>query len=212
MASLKYLLLPQILLGSCIAFAGDRTASCELSDKSIVARSASGLAQISNVGDIELTCSVPARAFPTTLGQSQSGLQVVTKAYQISPDGSEELVPSEVHLIGGFRRGFDRTPPNQEGVYFLMHVPLDPVEREAEAERYWAKIADKMPQERRSEEARRQSLERLQKVVYQHRLGRFRVECRVMDGKHVLGIGTVQFQVLFKGRFSDLGPPAVPPA
>ena len=51
-----------------------------------------------------------------------------------------------------------------------------------------------------------------QQLVYQHRVGRFRVECRVMDQKQVLGIGTVQLEVVFKGRFSDLGLPGVPPA
>ena len=81
-----------------------------------------------------------------------------------------------------------------------------------EAYDYWAKIQDKMLHEALSEEARRQALERLQQFVYQHRLGRFRVECRVMDGTQVLGNGTVQLEVVFKGRFSDLGLPGAPPA
>jgi hypothetical protein len=109
-------------------------------------------------------------------------------------------------------KGISPARPDQEGVLFYLHVPLDPAERETEAERYWAKIQDKMPQEARAEDARRGALERLQHFVYQHRVGRFRVECRVMDGKRVLGVGTVQFQVVFKGRFSDLGLPAAPPA
>ena len=211
MASLKCLLLTQILLVSCVAFAGDGTASCELADKNIVARTASGLAQVSNVGDIEITCSVPARAFPTTPGKPLLGLEVATKAYQVSRDGSEKLVPSEAHVTGGIK-GFGPVPPGHEGVLFYLQVPLVPAEREAEAERYWAKIQDKMPQEARSEKARLQALEGLQHLVSQHRIGRFRVECRVMDGTQVLGIGTVQLQVVFKGRFSDLGLPGVPPA
>ena len=103
-------------------------------------------------------------------------------------------------------------PPGQEGVLFYLHVPLAAPEQKAEAELYWAKIQDKMPHEALSEEARRQALEHLQQFVYQHRVGRFRVECRVMDGTQVLGIGTVQLEVVFKGRFSDLGLPGAPPA
>jgi hypothetical protein len=212
MARLKYLLLAQILFVSCVAFAGDGTASCEIADKSILARTASGLAQVSNVGNIEITCSVPARAFPTTPGgKPLGGLKVATKAYKVSRDGGEKLVPSEVNVTGGMR-GIGPVPTGQEGVLFYLHLPLDPTEQDAEAERFWATIQDKMPHEARSEEARRQALERLQQVVYQHRVGRFRVECRVMDRTQVLGIGTVQLEVVFKGRFSDLGLPGVPPA
>jgi len=211
MARLKYLLLAQILLVSCVALAGDGTASCKLADKNIVARTASGLAQVSNVGDIQITCSVPARPYPTKPGEFLNGLTVATKAYQVLRDGSEKLVPSEVNVTGGMR-GMGLVPPGQEGVQFHLHVPLARPEQKAEAERYWAKIQDKMPQEAFSEEARRQALERLQQFVYQQRVGRFRVECRVMDGTQALGIGTVQLEVVFKGRFSDLGLPGAPPA
>jgi len=211
MARLKYLLLAQILLVSCVAFAGDGTVLCELADKNIVARTASGLAQVSNAGDIQIICSVPARPFPTKPGEYLNGLRVATKSYQVSRDGSEKLVPSEVNVTGGIS-GIDPVPPGQEGVVFYLHVPLDPVERKAEAERYWAKIQGTMPHEALSEEARRQALERLQQFVYQHRIGRFRIECRVMDGSQVLGVGTVQLEVVLKGRFSDLGLPGAPPA
>ena len=116
-------------------------------------------------------------------------------------------MPSEVLLgVGG-----SWTPP-QDYREFLLHLPLEPAAREAEARRYFAKILDSMPQEQPSDETRRRAIERLQEFVYQHRVGRFRVECHVLDGKRVIGTGTVQLEVLFKGRFSDVGLPAVPPA
>jgi hypothetical protein len=40
-------------------------------------------------------------------------------------------------------------------------------------------------------------------IVSQHRLGRFQVDCRVLDGDRVIGVGRVDLEVLFKGRFSD---------
>jgi hypothetical protein len=191
MAGMKYLLFGQILLVSGVAFAGDGTATCKLADKNIVARTASGLAQVSNMGDIEITCSVPERAFPITPGSRPlSGLKVSTKARQLSRDGSEKLVPSEAQVTGGMK-GIGPVPAGQEGVLFYLHMPLDPGEREAEAERYWAKMQNEVPQDARSEETRRQPLERLRQFVYQHRVGRFRVDCRVMDGTQVLGIGSV---------------------
>lgn len=78
---MKYLLLGQILL-VLVALAGGRTTSCELVDKNIVARTASALAQVSNVGDIEITRSVPARAFPITpRGKAPMGFERRTKSH-----------------------------------------------------------------------------------------------------------------------------------
>ena len=57
-----------------------------------MSRSSSGLAQVSNLGDIQITCRVPARPFPTKPGESHNGLRAATTAYKISPDGSKELV------------------------------------------------------------------------------------------------------------------------
>ena len=203
---MRYVLLTQILLVACVAFAGDKPASCELGNKSIVSRSSSGLAQVSNLGDIEITCRVPARTIPAEPDEILNGLRVAATVYEISPNGSRRLVPSEVHLVGGSRA------PDQEDVEFYLRIPLDPASREAEARRYFASLQNSMPPEQLSEETRREAVERLQQFVYQHRVGRFRVECRVLDGKRVMGLGTVLLEVLFKGRFSDVGLPGAPPA
>jgi hypothetical protein len=197
----------QVLLLSSVAFAGDKTASCELARKSIVSRSPSGLAQVSNLGDIEITCRVPARSFPTKPGESRNGLRAATTVYKISPDGSTKSVPSEVHESGG---GFG-PEPERKWVDFYVHIPLDSADRDAEVRRYLAKLEKSMAPEQITDEAHQRALERTRELVYQHRVGHFRVECRILDGDRVMRVGIVELEVLFKGRFSDVGLPASPP-
>jgi len=207
---LRYTLLAQLLLLSSTALGGDKPASCELTGKSIVGHSSSGLAQVSNLGDIQITCSVPARPFPTEPGgESRKGLGAATAAYKISSDGGKRLVPSEVHQSGG--GGFGPNPES-EYVDFYVHIPLGLAERDAEARRYFAKLEKSIPPGQITEEAYRRGLERIREVVYQHRVGHFQVECSILGGGRVMGVGVVELEVLFKGRFSDAGLPAVPPA
>jgi len=197
----------QLLLLSSVAFGGEKPASCELASKSIVSRSSSGLAQVSNLGNIEITCRVPARPFPTKPGESRNGLRAATTTYKIFPDGSRKSVPSEVHESGG---GFG-PDPEREWVDFYVHIPLESPERDAEVRRYLARIEKSMAPEQITEEAHQRALERTREFVYQHRVGHFQVECRVFDGDRVMGVGTVELEVLFKDRFSDVGLPASPP-
>jgi hypothetical protein len=210
---MKYMLMAQLLVLSSLAFGGDRPASCELESKNIVSRSSSGLAQVSNLGDIRITCSVAARAFPTKPGEGRYGLRAATTTYKISSDGSRRFVPSEVQESGG---GFGTNPglvgtnPELEWVVFDVHIPLKPAERDAEARRYLAKVEKLMPGQI-PEAARQQAVERTREFVYQHRVGHFRVECRILDGDRVMGVGVVELEVLFKGRFSDVGLPGSPP-
>ena len=199
----------QLLLLSSVAFGGDKPASCELASKSIVSRSSSGLAQVSNLGDIEITCRVPARPFPTKPGGSRNGLRVATTAYKISPDGSKGLVPSEVHQSGGGGGGFGPNP-EPEYVLFYVHIPLESAELDADVRRFLAKL-EKMAPEQITGEAHQRALQRTREFVYQHRVGHFQVECRILDGDRVMGVGVVELEVLFKGRFSEVGLPASPP-
>ena len=125
-------------------------------------------------------------------------------------DGSKELVVSEVHAEGG---GFD---PQQEWIIFFVHIPLESADLDTEARRYLAHIDNvlakaKSPPPPRTEEAQQRALENFREVVYQHRVGHFLVECRVLDKDQVMGVGVVELEVLFKGRFSDVGLPAAPP-
>ena len=69
-----------------------------------------------------------------------------------------------------------------------------------------------MAREQITEEVHQRKLERVRELVYQHRVGHFQVECHILDGDHVIGVGVVEFEVLFKGRFSDVGLPGAPPA
>jgi len=208
---LKYLFVVPFVLASCVAFARDGTALCQLTEKYILARTPSGLPQFSNVGNIEIICSVPERPFPTKPGDKPLlGLKVATKAYQILADGSEKLVPSETNVTGGMS-GFGPVSPGQEGAIFVLHIPLKASELDAEAKRLWEKISADLPPASYTKEKQQQALERLREFNYQHRLGRFRIECRVMDGTQTLGVGIVQFEIVFKGRFSDLGVPLAPP-
>lgn len=204
------MLLAQLLLLSSVAFGGEESASCDLASKSILSHSSSGLARISNLGDIQITCRVPARPFPTEPGESRYMLRAATTAYKIFPDGSKRLVPSEVHPSGGGGGGFGPNP-KPESVVFYVHIPLEPAERDAEVRRYLAKLEKSMPPEQFTKQARQRWLESLKEWVYQHRVGHFRVECRILDGNRVMGVGVVELEVLFKGRFSDVGLPAAPP-
>ena len=204
-----------VLLFASVTFASDIRPSCELAKESILSRSSSGLAQVSNVGDIQIRCRIPARPFPTKPGgEWRNGLTAATTAYEISADGSKKLVPSEVHVFGGGGGGIrpDRGP---EWVDFYVHIPLDSAEADAEARRYFAKIEASMTPEQKRQttpEAWERGLERVRQFVYQHRIGRFQVNCQVLDGSRVMGADIIEIEVVFKGRFSDIGLPAVPPA
>jgi hypothetical protein len=187
-----------------MAFAGDRPASCKLEDKSVVSRSSSGVAQVSNLGDIQITCSVLGR--PYSWGETRSPLKITTVAYQVLPDGSKKLVPSETNQSGGSYAA------EVESVYFHFHIPLEPAERDAEANRLLAKVEKSMPSDQVTEETHQRYLERIREFIGQHRVGHFQVECRILNGDRVMGVAVVELEILFKGRVSDLGLQAVPPA
>ena len=207
---MQYIVLAQILLVASATFASDTRPSCELAEESILSWSSSGLAQVSNVGDIRITCRVAARPFPTKPGESRNGLKAATTAYEIAANGSKTLVPSEAQYIGG---GFG-PDPEPEWVDFYVHIPLDPEELDAETRRYLAKLERSMTPEQKgqfTEDAKEKALENLRQFVYQHRVGHFQVDCRVLDGSRVVGGDVVELEVLFKGRFSDVGLPGSPP-
>lgn len=211
---MRYIILAQILLSASATFASDIRPSCELAKESILSRSSSGLAQVSNLGSIRIRCRIPARPFPTKPGESRNGLTAATTAYEVSADGSKKLVPSEVHVFGGGGDGFgvDSEP---EYVDFYVHIPLDPAEADAESRRYLARLEESMTVEQKSrftEDGQKKALGNLRPLVYQHRVGHFQVACRVLDGSRVMGADMVELEVLFKGRFSDVGLPASPPA
>jgi hypothetical protein len=201
-------LLAQVLLFWCVALGADKPASCELANKNIISRDSSGIGQVSNLADIEITCRVPARSLPTRPGESRYGLTAASAAYILS-DRGKKLVPSEVLPIGGGRSG---PGLETEWVDFYLHIPLEPAERDIEARRYLAQLEKSIAPDQITDKSHQQVLDRIRELVYQHRVGRFQVECRVFDGNRVMGVGIVEVEVLFKGRFSDVGFRAAPPA
>jgi hypothetical protein len=212
------MMLAPILLLTSVAFANDQLASCEIEKSTIVSLSSVGLVQVSNLALIEVICSVRARPFSIKPGEFRNGLRAATTAYEIAQNGDPKEVPSEADASGG---GED-FKQEREWVNFHVFLPLDPAEREIEARRYIANlkkklasdpIADRLPWQQLESP---QKLEALSDLVSQHRVGHFRVECRVLDSTRVIGVGVIEFEVLFKGRFSDsYGPPGywkVPPS
>jgi len=203
-----------VLLFASVTFASDIHPSCELAKESILSRSSSGLAQVSNVGDIRIRCRIPARPFPTKPGESRNGLTAAITAYKISADGSKKLVPAKVRVFGGGGDGFG-PDPEPEYVDFYVHIPLDSEELDAEVRRYLAKVEQSMTPEQKSQLKKddwERGLERHREFVYQHRVGHFQLNCRVLDDSRVMGSDIVELEVLFKGRFSDIGLPGSAPA
>jgi hypothetical protein len=140
---------------------------------------------------------------------SPKELKAETTVYQISADGTRSVVPSEVNVHGGGFSDSDAT----EWVDFDINIPLDPADRHAEIRRLLGNLEKSVADERTPEQERQQIQERVRRLqmnphalaamVSQYRVGRFQVNCRVLDRDRVLGVGHVDLEVLFKGRFSD---------
>jgi len=204
---MRYLALAQILLVSSLAFGTDPPASCEIAEKSVVSRSSSGVAQVSNLGLIQITCRVAARHWTPKPGVVHNALKAEATVYEISADGARSLVPSEVSVSGG------RFSRKQEWVDFYLNIPFDPAERDAEIHRFLANLETSLADEHLSEQARQQTQEQIRRfqldpqelapILSQYRVGRFQVDCRVLDGHREIGVGGVELEVLFNGRFSD---------
>jgi hypothetical protein len=200
---MRYVMLSSILLLTSVAFANDRSASCEITKSTIVSLSPAELTQVSNLRLIQVVCSVSARPFPSKPGESQNGLRAETTAYEIIQSGDRKEVPSKADPSGG---GED-LKQQREWVNFFVFLPLDPAEREIEARRSVANLkrlagpghSDFPWQQLESPQA----LGSLSDMVSQHRAGHFQIECRVLDGARVVGVNVIEFEVLFEGRFSD---------
>lgn len=200
---MRYIMLSTILLLTSVAFANDQSASCEIEKSSIVSLSSAGLVQVSNLALIEVVCSVSARPFPSEPGESRNGLRAATTAYEIAQNGDRKEVPSKADASGG---GED-SKQGREWVKFSVFLPLDPAEREKEARRKIAnlkKLAEPLPLDFPWQQLESpQALGSLSDMVSQHRAGHFQIECRVLNGARVIGVSVIEFEVLFKGRFSD---------
>jgi hypothetical protein len=196
---MKYLVL-QLLFLSTFAFADHGPASCRVFDKSVIGHSPSGIAQVSNLGLIWVRCYVAARPALEGPGAERYGLKAKTTVYKVADDGTESLVPSDVSVSGG------GSVSTTEWVDFYVSIPLDSAERDAEIQRYIANLEKSVTDEQLRKQVHlwQMNPQALAPMVSQYRVGRFRVDCRVLDGDRVIGSGDTDLQVLFKGRFSDV--------
>lgn len=171
-----------------LAPAGGASCTVEPTDAGAVSRSSRGVAQVSNLDLIQLKASVPSRPLPAS--GVLEGLQAEVTVYQISSKGEKNIVPSAVKSSGG--GGDERA----EWASFWLDIPLDAAERTAAIRRYLADIGVGPG----LQEGAAQSFAG---IFRQHRVGRFQIECRVLDQGHLLGSGRVEMEVLDKGRFFD---------
>ena len=199
-----HLTLIALSLVSLYGFSSDAPAICKLAKTSVISLSSSGLPQVSNLGDIEITCSVPARPLPTEPDEGLNGLQVRTTAYELHADGTRTVVPSDVNISGGGRAGF-ASAPEPEWVNFSVYILLEPALRDEEVRKELAWLEEGMKPEKLSDADKKRGTERLRYALErkQHRVGHFQLRCSVTDGSRVLGVGTVELEVLYKGRATD---------
>ena len=208
---MRHLMLVQILLLTSIAFAQENPTSCAVSKSSTLSLSSAGTPQVSNLAFIEITCTVPARPIPNKPGEGRNGLNAATTAYEVSPDSMRKEVPSNVIVSGGGQK------QEKESVFFTLYLPLDRAGRNREARRYFDRLLKGLNSpdtdsqlkmathflRKQMLSQRKQYLGSISNDISQHRTGHFEVQCRVLDGTRVIGVGVVQLEVLFKGRFSD---------
>jgi len=199
--------LTQTVLVASLALSGGLAeaqgwASCEVGHSSLLNRSSSGVAQVSNLGLIDIQCRVPRRLYKA--GTVQHGLKVDATVYQVSPSRVRGIVPSRVNVSGG---GLGDS--ESEYVRFYVDIPVDPSERDAAIRKYLSDLASSAassPNEEEREQARlveKMGPQALTPIFRQHRVGRFQVGCRLLDEGRVVGVGRADLEVLFEGRFFD---------
>ena len=194
-----------LVLASALAFGDSGPASCQVSEKSVVSRSPSGIAQVSNLGLIGINCGVAARPWSRKPGTFRRALKAGVTVYEVSADNTRSEIPSEVNVSGG------GSGDGKEWVEFYVDIPLGPSERDAEVRRFLAGFegwVDEHPQDRQEldelvRDLRTADPQELAAVVSQYRVGNFRVDCRVLDDDRIIGMGGVDLEVLFKGHFAD---------
>jgi hypothetical protein len=112
-------------------------------------------------------------------------------------------VPSKVNTTGG---GGDT---QSEYVSFVLDVPIDAAERDAAIKDYVSEITRAAGASLNERE--RAMMATLQAggsspfaaLFRQHRVGRYRVDCRLLDEGRQVAASSAEFEVLFKGRYFD---------
>jgi hypothetical protein len=192
-----------LLQADLVQAAPERAASsCGVAPNSVASRSPSGLAQVGNLELIFIDAHIsPPRRWPAS--KVLQGLKAEATVYQIAPDGTRAIVPSSVNNTGG---GGDT---QSERVTFILDVPIDTAERDTAIKDYVSEITRAAGASLNERE--RAMIATLQAggsspflaLFRQHRVGRYRVDCRVLDEGRQVAASSAEFEVLFKGRFFD---------
>jgi hypothetical protein len=181
---------------------GGQTASCDVDPSSVISRSPSNLAQVSNLALLHARAVVSSRR-PMPSSGVLGGQRVEATVYQEAASGVRTIVPSAVTLSGG---GGDA---QSEYVAFTLDIPIESEERDAAIRDYLTAVAraaaSSTNERERAMAATVQSTaaSALAPMFRQHRVGRFHVECRVLDDGRQVAVGSGDFEILFKGRFFD---------
>jgi hypothetical protein len=176
--------------------------TCSVLAPSILGRSSSGVAQVSNLQLMQLECR---RSPPRPLPPSQVHLPLTVEAvvYQTSATGPQTLVPSGVAASG------TQGDTQSEGVLFYLDIPIDEAERDAAIRAFIAALtrrAAASPNEAERAQAARLAAadpRGMALMMRQHRVGRFHVEFRILDEGRLDGVARVDLEVLLKGSFFD---------
>ena len=201
------MVIPQLLslVGILVALQAPASdsARCEVQRSSILNRTASGLPQVSNLALIDIEARVPRRP---VMHNPDYGVSVEVTVYEVNPGGTRTVVRSTVQDHGG---GGD---PRTEWASFYIGIPLDDSERDIAIRDFlqdFSRVVAASPSA--TERAAGQRLlplaqanpEVLAGMFRQHRVGRFQLECRVLDQGRLLGVARTDLEVIFKGRFFE---------
>jgi hypothetical protein len=176
--------------------------TCSVLAPSILSRSSSGVVQVSNLALMSFECRrSPPRPMPPS--QVQYPFKVEAVVYQVSETGQRILVPSTVTASG------TQGDTESEAVLFYLDIPVDDAERDAAVRAFIAALtrqAAASPNEaERAQAARLAGVDPrgMALMMRQHRVGRFRVEFRILDQGRLDSVAGADLEVAFKGSFFD---------
>jgi hypothetical protein len=112
-------------------------------------------------------------------------------------------VPSTLNLSGN---GGDS---KSEHVNFYVEIPIDASEKDAEIREWMSDVARSAASSTDEKERDRAPLfqklspQVFASVIRQHRVGRFQVDCSVLDEGKVIAVGHADLEVVFRGRAVD---------
>ena len=162
-------LLVAVLASTCLpllmAQPVEQPATCTLEPGSILGHSATGIPQVSNLGSIQIRCSIPSRPFPSKPGEFRNGLGAKAIAHEVDHAVSKQSVAAEAKPSGG------GSEDGREYVLFYVLIPLRPSDLDAEAHQFLTKFMEKLKgssasAELATPEAQQRMLKALPEMIY----------------------------------------------